>query len=167
MLLKKLPRIAAKVLCNTHVGQSRMKEKFELVEVAYGEATVVEDFEKWCHELIEKNLNPRYPLTEYIKVVDERLGGGFTEPSHSQFDVNDPRILPISSPCYEETGYLPSPKVVLALLAAFSSEEILAALKEYTNTLSEKELKSGAKQFFTEGGAAAVIHARRERRQHA
>lgn len=164
-MIKSLPRIAARVLHNTHVGQSRMKEKFELLSAAYGEATVVEDFEKWCYELAEQKLNPRYPLTDYIKVVDERLGGGFTEISRSQFDISDSRILPISSLCYQETGYLPSPKVILTLLNAFSSEDIVEALKEYASLLSDKELKQGAKQFFTEGGAAAVIHARRQRSQ--
>lgn len=163
MLIKSLPKIAARILHNTHVGQSRMKEKFDLITEAYGESVVLDDFEKWCQEMVDKHLNPRYPITEYIKIIDDRLGGGFTEPSQSQFDVNDPRILSISSPCYEMTGYLPSPKVVLALLNAFNSEEIIFALEEYVSSLSEKELKIGAKQFFTEGGAAAVIYARRNR----
>lgn len=76
-------------------------------------------------------------------------------------------VLSVSSPCYETTGYLPAPNVVLALLNTFSSDEILAALKEYVSASSdseyEKECKPRAKQFFAEGGAAAVIQARRER----
>ena len=163
MLIKSLPRIAARVLHNTHVGQSRFKEKFDLISEAYGAARVEEDFEKWCQELVDKGINPRYPMSEYIKVVDDRLGGGFVEPSRSQFDVNDPQVVPLSAASYEATGYLPSPKVVSTLLKVFTSEEITAALKEYVSTLSERELKQGGKQFFTEGGASAVIHARRER----
>ena len=164
-LIKSLPRIAAKVLHNTHVGQSRMKEKYALIASAYGRSIVERDFELWCQEQVTAGLNPRYPLTEYVKVVDERLGGGFVEPSRSQFDVADPQILPISSLSYESAGYLPSPKVISTLLKMFTADEITEAFKEYVSVLDDRDVKSGAKQFFTEGGAAAVIYARRQREE--
>jgi len=157
-LNKTLPRIAARVLHNTHVGLQRMKEKFELIAAAYGTAAVEEDFQKWCEEVKERN--PRYPLTEYVKVVDSRLGREFEE---KRADLKDPRISEISSVSYELTGVLPSVRSVGNLLLSFSPEEIISAMKEYASTLDDKEVKSGMRNFFTEGGAAAVIYARQRR----
>jgi hypothetical protein len=157
-LQKSLPRIAARVLHNTHVGLARMKEKFELIEKAYGLARVEEDFEKWCTEVQDKN--PRYPVSEYVKVVDARLGPEFAE-KHG--DLKDPRIADISSVAYELTGVLPSVRSVANLLVSCEVEEILGALKEFASTLDEKETKNGIRTFFAEGGATAVILARRRR----
>lgn len=157
-LQKSLPRIAAKVLHNTHVGLTRMKEKFELIEAAYGRAAVERDFELWCSEVKERN--PRYPLTEYVKVVDARLGPGFEE---QKADLKDPRIAEISSISYEMTGFLPAVRSVANLLTSFGSEDIIPALKEYASTLDDRDRKSSMRTFFTEGGAIAVILARHRR----
>jgi hypothetical protein len=166
VIFKSLPRIAARVLHNTHVAPSRLKDKFNLIELAYGRYKVEQDFELWCKEQKEKGLNPRYPLTEYIKTIDERLGGGFVEPSQSQFDVADSQILPISSLSYDKTGYLPPPKVISLLLKTFTQNEILEALNEYILvTEGSKDWKQEMKHFFTEGGASAVIYARRQRKE--
>jgi hypothetical protein len=157
-LQKSLPRIAARVLHNTHVGLSRMKEKFELIEEAYGRAAVEADFEKWCREVQDNN--PRYPLTEYVKVVDARLGPEFVE---KRADTKDPHVAEISAVAYELTGVLPSVRSVAVLLSSCDSEEIIGALREFASTLDEKDTKSGVRTFFAEGGAAAVILARRRR----
>lgn len=157
-LQKSLPRIAARVLHNTHVGLSRMKEKFELIEAAYGRAAVEADFEKWCHEIQDRN--PKYPLTEYVKVVDARLGPEFAE---KRADLEDPRIATIAAASYELTGVLPSARSVGKLLLTCEVDEILAALKEYVTTLDDKDYKNGMRMFFTESGASAVIFARRRR----
>ena len=157
-LQKSLPRIAARVLHNTHVGLSRMKEKFELIEEAYGRAAVEEDFAKWCQEV--QDTHPKYPLTEYVKVVDARLGPEFAE---KRADMDDPCIAKITAVVYELTGVLPSARSVGKLLLTVDADEILAALREYVTTLDDKEYKSGMRMFFTENGAAAVIYARQRR----
>jgi len=162
MLIKTLPRIAAKVLHNTHVGLKNMKEKFALIEMAYGRAAVEKDFEDWCNGLVLGGINPRYPLTDYIKVIDERLGKVFEE---KKADLKDPRIAQISAASYEETGFLPSAQSVGNLLLSFSPEEIIAALREYAATLDDADRKFGMKMFFTEGGATAVIYARQKRQE--
>ena len=159
-LQKSLPRIAARVLHNTHVGLARMKEKFELIEEAYGRAAVERDFELWCTEVQDKN--PRYPLTEYIKVVDSRLGREFEE---KRADLKDPRIAEIMSVAYELTGFLPSVRSVGNLLLAYGPEEIFPAMREYASTLDDKDVKAGMKAFFTDGGGVAVIYARQRRNQ--
>lgn len=164
MLLKTLPRIAARILRNTHVGQSKMKEKFLLIAEAYGTAAVEKDFETWCHEQVMAGINPRYPMTEYVKVIDSRLGAGFSEPSLSQFDLKDPNVAQITSKTYEETGCLPPARSVATLLKEYPVEEIMGALVEFCTTLDEKDRKSGVRQFFAEGGATAVIYARRKRK---
>jgi hypothetical protein len=161
-LQKSLPRIAARVLHNTHVGLSRMKEKFELIEAAYGRAAVEADFERWCNEI--KDRNPKYPLTEYVKVVDSRLGPEFAE---KRADLEDPRIAKVVAAAYEMTGVLPPARAVGTLLLSADLEELLAALKEYAGTLDEKEYKTGMRAFFTESGAVAVLLARKTRSQNA
>ncbi len=158
-LQKSLPRIAARVLHNTHVGLSRMKEKFELIEAAYGRAAVESDFEIWCGEV--KDRNPKYPLTEYVKVVDSRLGPEFAE---KRADLEDPRIAQIVAAAYESTGVLPSARSVAKLLLNAESDDILSALKEYASTLDEKDYKSGMRAFFTESGAIAVMVAQKTRK---
>ena len=163
-LIKTLPRIAARVLHNTHVGQSFMKEKFELLATAYGAAAVEEDFEKWCEEKASAGSIPRYPITEYIKVVDTRLGPTFAE---KKADLKDPQIAEIASLSYELTGFLPSVRSVGNLLTSFTRDEIIGALKEYVSVLDEKDFKSSMRTFFTDGGGAAVIYARNRRNQKA
>lgn len=158
-LQKSLPRIAARVLHNTHVGLSRMKEKFELIEEAYGRAAVEADFEKFCREVQDNN--PRYPLTEYVKVVDARLGPEFVE---KRADLEDPQIKKIASVAYELTGVLPTARSVGKLLLVVDPDELLEALKEYASTLDPTDYKSGMRSFFTESGAAAVILARQGRK---
>jgi hypothetical protein len=160
-LIKTLPRIAARILHNTHVGRQNMKEKFELLAAAYGANAVEEDFEKWCEEQVALELIPRYPITDYIKVVDTRLGPKFSD---KKADLKDPNISAISAVAYEKTGILPSVRSVANLLASFSLEEILGALTEYASTLDDKEVKTGMHNFFTEGGATAVIYARQRRK---
>ena len=157
-LQKSLPRIAARILHNIHVGLSRMKEKFELIEEAYGRAAVEADFAKWCQEV--QDTYPKYPLTEYVKVVDARLGPEFAE---KRPDIKDPQVAEISAVAYELTGVLPSVRSVAGLLASCQSDEILGALREFAATLDEKDIRGGVRTFFAEGGAAAVILARRRR----
>ena len=160
-LLKTLPRIAARVLHNTHVGRQSMKEKFELLATAYGAARVEEDFELWCQEAVAAETVPRYPITEYIKIVDGRLGPKFDD---QKTDPKDPRIAEISSLSYELTGFLPSVRSVGNMLASFSLDDITGAIKEFVSTLEEKDFKSSMRTFFADGGGAAVIYARQRRK---
>jgi hypothetical protein len=131
-----------------------------LIAQAYGAGRVEEDFEEWCKAHTENP--PRYPITEYLKVIDQRLG---TAPVEAKPDTKDPRIGELSSLCYELTGVLPSIKGIAEVLTEFESDEIKAALKEYADTLDEKDAKSGVRVFFSDGGAAAVILSRRKRQQ--
>ena len=159
MLTKSLPRIAARVLHNTKCVPQNLKFKFELVAEAYGSAAVEQDFERWCEE--NRDRNPKYPITEYLKVVDSRLGTVADEQKAA--DLQDPRVAEVLAFTYEMTGILPPAKSVRELLAVYEPAEIKAALKEYSDNLSDKELKSGMRSFFSEGGAVAVIYARRNR----
>lgn len=160
MLTKTLPRIAAKVLQNTHCFPKNLKEKFALIEAAYGAATVEADFEKWCGEVADKN--PRYPLTEYIKVIDARLGRGFAEPS-ARPDTHDPRVTDIIAKSYELTGFVPAARAVANLLQGIEADEILGALVEYATALDPKDYEVKMQRFFTEGAANAIILVRRRR----
>jgi hypothetical protein len=160
-LKKELPMIAARVLHNTHCFPKNLKDKYNLIALAYGRGAVVADFEAWCNEVKDKN--PRYPITEYMKIVDSRLGTAFEE---KRADTTDPRIPEITAMAYELTGVPPSARSVATLLLSFTPEEIKAALGEYAATLDDKDVRTGMRVFFLEGGAAAVILARQKRAQN-
>lgn len=161
-LLKTMVDVAAEVLKNTKGIHSKMKkdmdERLRLLSKAFGEANVEEDFRKWCAESLSGGTIPRYPVTAYLKVADTRLADPSTQPT-----ADDPRIGELGAFTYELTGILPALVHMTKLLAVYDLPEIKDALKEYADLLEDKELKAGMKSFFAEGGAVAVIHARRKR----
>jgi hypothetical protein len=159
-LMKELPRIAARVLKNTRGVYPELKSRLGLLAEAYGTAAVATDFEKWCNDLVE---TPRYPISDYLKVVDARLGNAGEIPA--PLDLKNPVVGELTSLTYELTGTLPSATSIAELLALYSNEEIRAALTEFAEGLTERELKTAMRTFFANGGtgAAAVILARRRR----
>lgn len=167
-LMKDLPRIAAKVLKNTYGSSPWMKEKCALLEDAHGEAAVKTDFEAWCQEQLAASLNPRYPVSDYFKVVDVRFGTVFADPDDiAQVDVHDPQVRQVASASYEQTGYVPPDSSVAKLLRAHTADEILAAMREYAATLDEKHTQSGMNKFFTEGAATTIIYTQQQRKANA
>jgi hypothetical protein len=160
-LIKSLPRIAARVLHNTHCGLRNLKFKLELVSEAYGTAAVEQDFEKWCHSISGMMDNiPKYPIFEYMKVIDVRLGSA---PEEQRANLEHPAILELQSLAYELTGMLPAKKAIANVLVTYSPDEITGALREYTEDLPEKDVKADMRAFWAEGGAEAIILARRRR----
>ena len=157
-LMKELPRIAARVLHNTRSVHSEMKFKFELLAAAYGSTSVSTDFEAWCIENHDENFT--YPITEYLKVIDSRLGDA---PEKKRPDIKDPQVAELVSFSYELTGILPAATAVASLVLDYPFDEIKAALIEYTESLTETEVKGAMRAFYTSGGGAAIILARRRR----
>lgn len=133
----------------------QMKSRLELLEAAYGVAAVERDFEEWCEEV--KDRNPRYPVSEYLKVVDSRLG---TVPKEEE---NDPRIEELSALTFKLTHRPAPPKYVRELLTKYTLAEIRSALIEYTDGIEERELAYAARAFFVEGGCGAIIMALKNR----
>ena len=127
-LIKDLQRIAARKLRNTRGVPENLKGKFELIDLAFGHAEVLEDFEKWCDENADRN--PQYPVTEYIRRIDSRLG---TAPT---IDAVDPRVEELRGLTYSLTEVVPHLSGVRNLLAIHTVEEIKEALLEY---LSHRE----------------------------
>jgi hypothetical protein len=161
LLVKSLPKIAARVLHNTRSVPQNLKFKFELIATAYGAAVVEHDFEEWCRDHIDDRFP--YPITQYLKVIDSRLGA---VPEEKRADTKDPRIGELAVAAYELTGILPARAAVAEVLLTFSADEIKAALTEYAENLTDKEVKGAMRQFWSDGGAGAVILARRRRAQH-
>lgn len=155
MLIKSLPKIAARVLKNTWGLPPQYKSKLELVQEAYGTNAVEIDFEKWCEEV--KDSNPRYPVSEYLKVIDSRLG------SAPKDEEKDPRIEDISALTYKLTHRPAPPRHVRELLAQYSLDEITSALREYIEGIEDRELAYAPRTFFVEGGCGAIITARKQR----
>lgn len=157
MLIKSLPKIAARVLQNTKGLPPQYKQRLELIQEAYGVAGVEADFENWCEEFKDRRF--LYPVSEYLKVIDSRLGSAPKE------DEPDERIGEISALTYKLTRRPAPPKNVRELLAQFSKDEITSALQEYVEGIEERELAYAPKTFFVDGGCAAVISSRRQKIQ--
>jgi hypothetical protein len=159
-LMKELPRIAARVLKNTRGVYPELKSRLGLLAEAYGAAAVTRDFEEWCIAQVE---TPRYPISEYLKVVDARLGNAGEIPA--TLDLKNPVVGELVSLTYELTGVLPSAVSVAELLNLYSVDDVRGALMEFAEGLTERELKTSIRMFFANGGsgAAAVISARRRR----
>ena len=149
-LVKDMQKVAAKKLRNTRGVPRNMKDKLELIDLAFGRAEVLTDFEKWCDEHADQN--PQYPVTEYLRMIDARLG------SEVKIDPNDERIKELMALTYELSSVLPRAHAVRDILALHSLEEIKAALREYVLTVDEKDMKSAIRAFYDDLGASAVIH---------
>jgi hypothetical protein len=157
-LMKELPKIAARILKNTRTAHPDMKARFELLEEAYGPAAVARDFEAWCENQVLEGSSPRYPISEYMRVVDTRLGN-----APAQVEIQNPDVAALVSLSYELTSILPSATAVAKLLAVYPKDEVRAALVEFVETLEEKNVRGGMHLFYKDGGADAIILARRRR----
>jgi hypothetical protein len=157
-LMKDLPKVASKVLHNTRAVPKNLAFNFELLVIAYGAGKIRNDFEVWCNEHHDDDFP--YPVREYLKVIDSRLGGAPVEP---QPNFKDSHVAELASLSYEQTGLIPAKKSVASVLLSYPFDEIKGALLEYAETLTEKEMKSRMRAFWSEGGAGAVIMARRHR----
>lgn len=163
-LIKSLEKIAAKELKNTWGALPQMKERFELIREAYGASEVEQDFTKWCVEV--KDRNPRYPIAEYLKVVDSRFMNKLgLVPSEETFEQQDARVEEISAITFQLTGRTAPSKYVRELLIRFSLNDIVDALREYVGGIENRELAYVAKMFFTDGGCGAVLAARKQKEQ--
>jgi hypothetical protein len=160
-LSKRLAMVSAEILQNTHMVPENLKFKLDLMERAYGAKNLVIDFRTWCEE--NRDASPRYPIVEYVKVVDTRLGRA---PATPRPDPANPAVEEIRSVTYELTNNLPSKEPIAKLLLTFTSTEILDALREFVEYLTEADTPHALRRFFTEGGAGAVILARRRRNAH-
>ena|SRR5208282_4907001 len=158
-IVKDLQRIAAVKLHNTRGVPRNMRDKLELIELAFGHADVLADFEKWCDENADRN--PQYPVTEYIRLIDGRLGGT------PKIDPHDASIGALSAIVYEQTGILPHVRAIRDLLSIHSTADLESAFKEYILGVDEKEMKSAIRSFFDDQGATAVIYARQKRQEDA
>lgn len=158
-LMKELPKISFKVLQNTHMVPLRLKAKMDLLKACYGSAAVVRDFEEWCKE--HKDEHPRYPIIEYLHVIDSRLG---SQPAEANIPVSDPRVNDLAAFAFKTTGKQAPRKSLADLLLTFTPEEIQGAMVELMETLTEdNEIKGALRSFYHDGGATAIIVTRRTR----
>lgn len=157
-LMTELPKIAMRVLKNSHMVPKRLQAKMDVLKAVYGTAWVTRDFEAWCRE--HKDDHSKYPITEYLNVIDARYGG---IPEERQPKMDDPRITELTSFAYEQTGILAPRKSVATLLLDFTPEEVKGAVVEYRGLFKDDEVKGAMRSFYADGGAAAIILARRTR----
>lgn len=161
-LMKELPKIAFKVMQNTHMVPIRLKAKMDLLKACYGSAAVCRDFEDWCRE--HKDEHPRYPITDYLHVIDSRLG---SQPAEETIPLTDPRIEALAAFAFETTGKQAPRRSLSDLLLTYTVEEIQAAMVELMESITEdNETKGALRSFYHDGGATAIILTRRKRAQH-
>jgi hypothetical protein len=155
-LEKELRMISSKTLANSHRFPPQFKEKLEFLVAAHGTFAIAREFQEWCDARRSEKI--QYPIIEFMKEVDSIFGG-----APEQLDLKDPRILEISALVFERTDILPSHKAVAELLQTYSMEELTGAIREYTDKIEDGQARSAMRRFFAEGGAGAVILARRQR----
>lgn len=162
-LMKELPKIAFKTMQNTHMVPIRLKAKMDLLKACYGSAAVVRDFTDWCLE--HKNEHPRYPITEYLHVIDSRLGSA---PEMKTIPVTDERVNDLAAFAFKTTGKQAPRKSLADLLLTFTPEEIQGAMVELMETLTaDNEINGALRTFYHDGGATAIIVTRRNRGKNA
>jgi hypothetical protein len=149
-LAYQLERSVADAFKRTHQVSVRFDDQLEqltLMEAVYGISKVLEDFEVWA-QTADKGM--RYPMSEYLKVVDERLGQVATE-------EEDPRITKIAALVYEVTNDIVPKNIIKRLLEKLSVEDIEYGFLEFTAGMNEEKMKTAVKKYFQDGGAEAVI----------
>lgn len=160
-LVKELQKVAARKMRNTRGIPKTMAGKVELIEIAFGRAEVLDDFEKWCDENADRA--PQYPVSDYIRIIDSRLG------ARPSVDPHDERINTLQSFIYEQTDILPRASGVREALAFYSQEDIKTAFQEFwlVNEGAEKIIagrQTLVREFFEDGGVSAIIAARKRRK---
>ncbi len=172
-LFANLALIAAEKLKYTYGWGNRswqkdIESRCMLLEAAFTADAVERDFEVWCQEQLDASHIPSYPLSAYLKEVQERLGPKLQEPEKEMASEDEKALLiqvrRIGAASYDQTGYAPADKDVKSLLKSSSVEDILAALDEYAVSLDEKRAGTAMERFF-KGGAATVIYAQAQRRE--
>src|ERR1035437_9726338 len=121
--MTELPIIAFKELQNTHLVPKNLQAKMDLLKACYHADRITRDFRAWCKEHVDDKF--KYPITEYLKVIDARLN---SLPEEKQPDLKDPHVADLASLAYELTGILPAQKTIATLLLDYPFEEIKGAL---------------------------------------
>ena len=131
-----LREVAARELHNIHSVPKTLKPTFELMEIAHGFNAVVQDFEKWCRENLARH--PKFPLLEYSKAVNDRLGVPSVPEAHPANAkptkrTDDPRVQEIIQYVYDEKSIAPDAKKVASLIATYGFEYVWGTLRPRTN----------------------------------
>lgn len=156
-LRKSMTKTACMILKNTWGAPPQLDRQLELVASVYGFAAIEADFEQWCESV--KADSPRYPISEYLKHIDERLGGRREQSKPSA----SPEAERVGILAYRLTNKIPSTSSVQSLLSDFPESEITAAFSEYVASLGPSQRSWAVKMFFIDGQGRIVLLARRER----
>lgn len=148
-LAAQLEKTASRVFHRTRgiITRDFQYEQICLMESTYGSAAVVNDFETWAETA---DPGTRYPVSEYLKIVDDRLGQKASED-------NDADISEVTTAVYELVSDIPTRGEVKALLAKHPVEDIIFAFGDFVGGLDADQSKSAIKKFFRDGGADVII----------
>lgn len=160
-LLKAMYAVAARELKNSHAVPATLKTRFDLVEAAHGFAAVIDDFTNWCRENFDRR--PGYPLVEYVKIVDDRLGAPPMPDAQLAAvkkinPVDDPRVGEIIRYVYEYSKIAPAVKKVASLIATYGYEYVYGVVDHeiWVNEGAPIDAK-WVKTLFSDSGGLAII----------
>lgn len=155
LLAKQLEKTAAKLFQRTSGVQVRFESQMEqiaLMSTAYGDASVLADFEEWA-----KTAKSRFPIADYLRVVDSRLG---TTSNSVVVSTEDPEYLALLKVIHRDTGDFPKKAAVQRLLSkGFTYEDLFAMWQDYIMELPEDSNKTASAMidgFFEDGGFQVV-----------
>jgi hypothetical protein len=158
-LRKALAKISSELLHNTRLAPKNLGFKFELLASTYGHEAVTQDYANWCREHLTDK--PKYPITDYVRVIDSRLG---SVPEEEKISLTDPRIAELAAYAFATTGKLASKLPLARLLMKYPVDEIQDAMVELMESLtSDNEINGALRSFYQDGGADAIIATRRNR----
>lgn len=150
-LVRQMEIVASRVFKRTRGVQIRFESQMEqilLMSTTYGDADVLADFEEWAVTASAQGV--QYPITEYLNVVDARLGT-VVEPK-----PDNPEVTKIMTVVYQYIKDFPRKSSVEKLIEKYGFENLREAWLEYADGLSEDELKHAIKKFFEDGGVDVV-----------
>lgn len=153
-LLKNLESMTAKKFKRTRgisvdvTKAPYIPEQIRHMTEVYGNYAVLEDFEKWIEETQGQEF--KYPLSEYLKIVDARLGTKMPE--------DQEQVAKITKVVYDTLNDIPTPNQIRHLLEKYPVEDIVEAFGQFVGGIDEKMKGSDIiKKFFSDGGAEAVL----------
>lgn len=152
-LVKALERKAAELFQRTRgISVSTEKATFvidqvKLMSEIYGDAAIIEDFEKWAQDTPK---DCRYPISEYLKVVDARLG--------TKADDKEEEIAKVTKVVFDTLNDIPTKSQIRHLLEKYPVEDIIEAFGRFVGGTDEKTKNSDiVRKFFVDGGCEAVM----------
>jgi hypothetical protein len=123
----------------------------------YGEQEVQDAFESWADT--QKGTTDPYLISKFVRIM-----GGLLRGISLVSTVDTPNLKALGATLYEIGNQVFTNQQLAGLLKDYSKDELEAAYQEFVHNLDDFSIKFAARDFCN-GGADAIIAARKEREQ--